>query len=498
MENIQHVENRLVGTCIAISGRYFQVSDYIYSHLVFRSALNQTIWRIMDRMDAEGIPIEITTLAANAEKFGFGKGVTVNDLVNLTEWSSPNADISQHCKLVLEDYMRRESQAVAGQLVSKAKQQEQDIFDSIEEASIALEELTSNLVQGKPKLVGELTEERIEAAKQRVEKRKEAERTGKSFTDGIPSGLQDLDEVVNGAVGGRLYIVGARPGMGKTAMTVNNLCREAGVVGEPSLFKSIEMPEGEIVDRLLCSEAGVSYGKFQKGYLDKEDIGKLVSIQDVLKKYKIHIEDKGGITVTKIRASVRKYKREFGISMLVVDNLDIVKGKGYNRENEISNISLGFKRLAIELDIPVFIISHLNRQCEGREVKIPHLSDLRHSGSIEQNADCVIFLYRPIYYGLDYAIKAHSEIWTQLLSHFGDTSKAENVMQELAWADVAKNRGLMTGSVPLRFVGRYTKFFDWEDPEVRRILGLKPMISPAKVQTHTQISNASTADPFPW
>lgn len=472
MENIQHVENRLIGTCIAVSGRYFQVSDYIYSHSVFRSALNQTVWRIMEMMDAEGIPIEITTLAANAEKFGFGKGVTVSDLVTLTEWASPTADISQHCKLILEDYMRRESQNVAGRLISNSKQKELDIFESIEDASIGLEELTSNLVQGKPRLVGDITDERIEAAKQRVEKRKEAERTGEAFTDGIPSGLRDLDEIVNGFVGGRLYIIGARPGMGKTAITVNNICREAGVLGHPSLFKSIEMPEGEIVDRLLCSEAGVSYGKYQKGYLDSTDIQKLTSIQDVLNKYRIHIEDKGGISVTKIRASVRRYKREFGISMLVVDNLDIVKGKGYNRENEVSNISLGFKRLAIELDIPVIIISHLNRQCEGREVKMPHLSDLRHSGAIEQNADCVIFLYRPIYYGLDYTIKAHSDLWSQLLAHFGETQKAEDVIREISFADIAKNRGLMTGNVPMRFIGKYTKFFDWEDNDIRQMLGL--------------------------
>ena len=485
MQTIEHIENRLIGTCIKVSGSYFQASDYIYSHLVFRSAVNQTIWKIMGQMEADGVPIDITTIAACAEKYGYGKGITVRELVEVTEWGHVTNEIDYHCKLILEDYMRRESQNIANKLTQNAESQSKDIFETIEDATLGLEELTSNLIQGKPQLVGDLTEERIEAALFRVKKRQEAERTGESFTDGIPSGIKDVDEVVNGFVGGRLYVIGARPGMGKTAITVNNVCRTSGAMGKPSLFKSIEMPSGEIVDRLLCSEAGVSYGKYQKGYLNEYDVNKLTSIQDVLSQYQIHIEDKGGITVTKIRSSVRKYKREFGIELLVVDNLDIVKGKGYNRENEVSNISLGFKRLAIELDIPVLIISHLNRQCEGREVRMPHLSDLRHSGAIEQNADCVMFLYRPIYYGFDYACKAHSDIWNALLSHFQDTEKAANVMKELAFIDAAKNRGLMTGLIPVRFIGKYTKFYDWEDEAIREILGLKPLTK--KVIQHEEI-----------
>jgi len=487
MQNIDHIENRLIGTCIAVAGQFFQAADYIHSHLVFRSASLQIIWKVMQEMERKGMPIEITTLSKEMERTHEFTDNSIQTLVTLTEWASPTHDIEQHCKLVLEDYMRRECKTIAGELRKQSDDPAKDIFDLIEEVTIQIESLTSNLVQGRPETIGDVAPDRVEQAKERVKKRIEAELTGETFTDGIPSGIRDKDEIVNGYVGGRFYVIAARPGMGKSAITANNICMNAAKEGEPSLFKSLEMPSGELTDRMLCSESGVSYGKFQKGFLEPVDVDQITEVSKIFKQYPIFIEDKGGESVGKIRAACRKYKREFGIKMLVVDNINLIQEKGFNRENQMANISRGLKRLAIELDIPVIAISHLNRGCEGRDVKEPMLSDLRDSGAIEQDADCVIFIYRPMYYGFDYAVKAHPETWSKLVSYFQNDDKAMEAFSELSFAIIAKNRGLRTGRAAMRFIGRFTKFYDWEDNELRRIFELQPRHTRQPVtQTHTK------------
>ena len=478
MKDYQKLENNLLGTCITDPGKFYQACDYIHSHMVFRSQFNRTIWKTMQAMDADGIPIEITTISAQLSKAGLDKTAGLDRLLDLTEFTTPVTNIQHHCLLVMEDFLRRESAGIGTALKNYSEDAGKDIFDTIEDSTLALEQLTGTLVQGKPESFGDISPSRIEEAEDRTERRKEADRTGEQFTDGIPCGIDDLDEILNGAKGGQLIIVGGRPGMGKSAYTANNVCIHAAAIGHPCAFFSLEMPKGELVDRMLCAGSGVSYGKYQKGYLTPIDVEKLKATRGKMKNYPLYVIDSGASSITKIRSAARKYKREFGIEMIVIDNLNLIDGKGYNRENEVANTTKGLKRLSIELDIPVVLICHLNRGCESRDIKEPILSDLRDSGAIEQDADSVVFLYRPGYYGKRYYERAHADLYQSLLQYYQNTAEAEKVMEELSFGIVAKNRGLRTGKTPIRFIGRFTRFEKWEDENLRELLDLAPINSP--------------------
>ena len=255
---------------------------------------------------------------------------------------------------------------------------------------------------------------------------------------GVPTGFYDLDYKTAGLHGSDLVLVAARPAMGKSAFALNIATNAAVRAKTPVAIFSLEMSKEQMVNRILCSEALVDSNKVRTGKLEDDDWAKLAQASGVLSESEIIIDDTPGISIMEIRAKCRKMKLEKNIGLVVIDYLQLVQGSNKrasgSREQEIAEISRSLKILAKEINVPVIALSQLSRAPEQRPDHRPMLSDLRESGSIEQDADIVIFLYRDDYYNQD--------------------SDKKNVAEII----LAKHRSGSTGTVELAWLGNYTKF----------------------------------------
>ena len=258
-------------------------------------------------------------------------------------------------------------------------------------------------------------------------------------TTGVKTGLIDLDKILNGLQKSDLILLAARPSMGKTALALNiavNAAKKGNVV---AVF-SLEMSKNQLGDRMLSSESGVNSLSLKNGDFPKEDLPYLVNAADELSNLNLYIDDTAGITLTEMRAKIRRFKQEHGLDLVLIDYLQLMQGGGRqeNRQQEISEISRSLKALARELDVPILALSQLSRSVEMRAEKKPQLSDLRESGSLEQDADIVMFLYRDEYYNRN------------------DTGN-ENIAELI----IAKNRNGPTDSKNLQFQKEIMKFRDY-------------------------------------
>lgn len=259
----------------------------------------------------------------------------------------------------------------------------------------------------------------------------------KSNVSGLPSGFIDLDLKTSGLNNSELIILAARPAMGKSAVAINIAQYIATHAKTPVMIFSLEMSKEQIVNRILCSEAEVDSMKVRTGKLDSNDWVKLGKASGTLAEVPMYIDDTPGLSSAELRAKCRKAKLEKDIGLVVIDYLQLMESKaaaGGGRQQEISEISRSLKILAKELNVPVIALSQLSRAPEGRTDHRPILSDLRESGSIEQDADIVMFLYRDDYYNPD--------------------SEKKNIGELI----IAKNRSGATGTVELAWIGQYTKF----------------------------------------
>ena len=231
---------------------------------------------------------------------------------------------------------------------------------------------------------------------------------------GIPSGFRDLDALTSGLQASDLILVAARPSMGKTAFTLNIAANVALKSKKTVAFFSLEMSKQQLVQRMLCSEGGIDSQKLKNGDLSNEDWDKLVRTADRVSSAPLYIDDTAGITVMELRSKARRLKAEQGLDLIIIDYLQLMQGRGRggsdNRQQEISEISRSLKAVARELNVPVIALSQLSRSVESRQIKRPMLSDLRESGSLEQDADIVMFLYREDYYDPETTNKNITEV----------------------------------------------------------------------------------------
>jgi replicative DNA helicase len=258
---------------------------------------------------------------------------------------------------------------------------------------------------------------------------------------GIPTGFAELDRMTAGFQRNDLIIVGARPSVGKTAFALNIAQNVAVKSGENVAIFSLEMGAEQLVMRMLCAEGNIDAQRLRTGSLTDEDWGKLTMAMGSLSNAGIFIDDTPGVRISDLQAKCRRLKQEHGLGMILIDYLQLILGSGRggeNRQQEVSEISRSLKQLARELQVPVIALSQLSRGVEQRQDKRPMMSDIRESGSIEQDADIVAFLYRDDYYDKE--------------------SENKNIIEII----IAKQRNGPTGTVSLAFVKEYNKFVNLE------------------------------------
>lgn len=260
---------------------------------------------------------------------------------------------------------------------------------------------------------------------------------------GVPTGFKDVDHIFNGLQKSDLILVAARPAMGKTAFTLNIAQNVTMLYDKTVAFFSLEMGKEQLVGRILSSVAGVSSEKLRRANMDPADWEKVIAAADRMSKSKLFIDDMPGLTVQDMRSKLRRLKVEHGLDLVIVDYIQLMQGRNAgkgseNRQQEVSEISRNLKLIAREFNVPVIALSQLSRSVESRPDKRPVLSDLRESGSLEQDADIVIFLYRDKYYDEN--------------SEKGDNAEVL----------IRKNRNGSVGTVELQFVGELTQFRDVE------------------------------------
>ena len=405
----------------------------------FFNKRHRLVYEIMLELGERGVTVEVLSVASSlkarhllADVGGYGA------LAELTAAVSSAAHLPHHCGLVAETAQLRRLIGSATEVIEEAYttnpdgESVQELLDRSEHRIFSLG--TARQSGAAVSISDAMTEafKRIDAASNRGE------------LTGLPSGFYDLDDMLGGFNPGEMTIIAARPSMGKTAFCLNLIERAAMHRTEDRepvvLFFSLEMGRLSIVQRMLCSRARVDAHKLRTGKIPAEDYADLSRAAGELQQSRIFIDDAPGLSVMAVRSRARRVKRNHGLDMIVIDYLQLMTagGKVESRQQEISTISRSLKELARELEVPVLALSQLSRAVESREDKRPQLSDLRESGSIEQDADVVLMLYRPEYY----------------FPTDENRGKAEVIC--------AKQRNGPTGSVALQFFGSVLRF---ENPE---------------------------------
>lgn len=428
----------------------------------FADATHAVIWRAIVLLDEQGIVPDAMSVAGELEtmKRGGARCPQAIEIEALRGCAPARADAA-------EGVARKVAGLAYGRRVHAAAVRIQRMAA---DATVSL----SELVESAPRLISEATtrlEERapVDSGQLAVEVWNEIERLqqyGKPA--GISTGLRDIDRLARLKPGG-LWVLAGRPAMGKSALALR-LARAVAEQGQPVLFFSLEMPRRELFLRMACDVAGVDGQSAESGTLTHQEMDALAVALDRLAKLPIEIDDDGEATLFDLKARSQRFRQRRGaLGLVVVDYLQLVKAgrgsKSDNREQEVGEISRGGKALAKQLDTTVLMLSQLNRKCEERTDKRPLISDLRESGSVEQDADVVCLLYRDEYYNRE--------------------SEDRGVCEAI----IAKQRGGPTGTARLAFHAPLTRFADLEQGEVVRL----PQAKPSRPRRQPQGSRAADA-----
>ncbi len=346
---------------------------------------------------------------------------------------SSAANVEYHSKVILEKWILRKLISSSMEIATNAYSGTEDVFDLLDAAETKIFEITEAGLKESYKSMDRAVREAIEHI--------EAIHSKNIASFSVPSGFFSLDEMLGGFQKSDLIIVAARPSMGKTAFALS-AARNAAVDNDvPIAIFSLEMATMQLATRLICAEARINAHNVRTGKFKAEDGPRISRTAHKLSKAPIYIDDSPGQTVLEIRAKARRLKAEKNIGLIIIDYLQLMSASSKlgSREQEISTISRSLKALAKELNVPVIALSQLNRAVETRTDKRPQLSDLRESGSIEQDADVVIFLSRPEYYGI---------------TQFADGESTEGIAEVI----IGKQRNGPTGDARLKFVKEFARF----------------------------------------
>ena len=390
---------------------------------------NKIIYSAILNLYNRAEPIDIITLKSELKSMGKFEAVGgLEYIVQLPDKVPTTSNVEQYIKIVEEKSMLRALIKTADELITLGYDPTQEVEQVIDTAEKKIFQVMQKKNQKGYSSIKDILVDTFTQLEQLYNQ--------KESITGVPTGFVDLDYRTSGLHNSDLILVAARPAMGKSAFALNIATNAAVRAKVPVAIFSLEMSKEQMTNRILCSEAMVDSAKVRTGKIDDDEWAKLAATSGELSEAGIYIDDTPGISIMEIRAKCRKMKLEKNIGLIVIDYLQLINGSGKasSREQEIAEISRSLKILAKEIDVPVIALSQLSRAPEARPDHRPMLQDLRESGSIEQDADMVLFIYRDDYYN------------------------PQGEQTNIAEIIIAKNRSGSTGPVELLWMPSYTKF----------------------------------------
>ncbi|MDQ2719625.1 MAG: replicative DNA helicase [Bacteroidota bacterium] len=438
----KELEEAVLGA-VMLEKNAFDVIVEILKPECFYVEAHQRIFRAMQGLQQKNSPIDLLTVV---EELKFREEL---DLVGgpfyvtkLTNAVVSSANIEIHARIILQKFIQRELIKISGEIIGDAYEDSTDVFELLDMAESKLFEITNNHLKRDYASIDSVLVKTI----QRIEDL----RTRQDEITGVPSGFSTLDRITYGWQASDLIVLAARPSVGKTAFALN-LARNAALhPTKPTAvaFFSLEMSAAQLVQRILSAESEIWLEKISRGRLEDHEMKQLYKKGiERLSSAPIHIDDTAALNIFELRAKCRRLKNKHNVGLIIIDYLQLMSGTGENRnsnrEQEISRISRDLKGLAKELQVPIIALSQLSREVEKRKEgnKMPQLSDLRESGAIEQDADMVIFLYRPEYHDIT-------------TNELGESNKGETDIR------IAKHRNGQLDTVKLKALLHIQKFVE--------------------------------------
>ncbi len=438
----KELEEAILGAIMLEKSAFDTVSEILKPECFYVES-HKTIYHAMQALQQKNEPIDLLTIV---EELKFQEQLDAVGgpyyVTKLTNSVVSTANIDAHCRIVLQKFIQRELIRISGEIIGDAYEDSTDVFDLLDEAETKMFNITNNyLKKNFEEIIGVLA---------KTMNRLDELRTKTEEISGVPSGFGSLDRVTYGWQPTDLIILAARPSVGKTAFALN-LARNAALHPTKPVavgFFSLEMSASQLVQRILSAESEIKMEKISRGKLEDHEYQQLISKGlNRLERAPIYIDDTAALNIFEFRAKARRLVHKHKVGIIIIDYLQLMSGsndKGGNREQEISNISRNLKALAKELGVPIIALSQLSRAVETRkESKMPQLSDLRESGAIEQDADMVMFIYRPEYY----EVKSNE---------MGESTSGETHIR------IAKHRNGQLDTIKLRANLAIQRFEEWE------------------------------------
>lgn len=435
------LEEVVLGALMLDKEAITSVVDFLQPATFYLDA-HQHIYRAIGNLFEKSQPIDLLTVMEQLKKEGTLEAAGGPAyLAELTTKVASSANIEYHARIVSQKFIQRELIRVSTKIIQDSFEDTTDVFDLLDSAEQGLFAITQNNLSRAYETMGSLANKAL----QQLEELKNKE----DGLTGIPTGFTEIDRLTSGWQRSDLIILAARPGMGKTSFVLSLAKNAARDFQKGVAIFSLEMSSIQLATRIISMEAEIAGDKMRSGRLEDYEWQQLQSAIERIGEVPIYIDDTPGINVFELRAKCRRLKKQYDIEIIIIDYLQLMSGGGDNqkgnREQEVSAISRALKGLAKELEVPVIALSQLSRAVETRGgTKTPQLSDLRESGSIEQDADMVAFIYRPEYY--------------QIMED--DEGQSLKGVADIIFA---KNRHGATKTVKLKFTSEYARFSDLDD-----------------------------------
>ncbi len=453
LPNNIEAEQSIIGS-ILVSNEIFDEISLIITSKNFYDPIHRKIFEALEKLIYGGLLANPITLKNYFEKEKDELNIP-EYLVKITKFSTSSRQAIEYSKLIFDLYVKRELIKISGEVIDQAKQNDlgndgKNIIENYEKSLFDLAEkgsFTSSLIKFD------------EAMRQTIEMASNAYKNEEGIV-GVPTGLTDLDDKLGGLHKSDLIIIAGRPSMGKTALATNiafNAAKKIQENGEKSTvaFFSLEMSSEQLSTRILSEQSRIKSNDIRRGKISEEQFDKFIETSKDISELPLYIDETPAITIAALSNRARRIKRLYGLNMVVIDYIQLMRASNSHngRVQEISEITQGLKALAKELAVPVLALSQLSRAVEQRDDKKPQLSDLRESGSIEQDADVVMFVYREAYY------LQGKEPRPATVEHAEWQAKM-NEVSHLAELIIQKQRHGPTGNVMLEFEAMFTKFKD--------------------------------------